>query len=167
VGKYNSSLTRVTPIFDELLRRDSTGLSWLPTLVSLPSLPGGQPAAAPPTLGRLEDRAWAPKEKSLPAPTALLEWLVRNAMQPASPQSLGRAGTRTSREALVRRDPETIAKAIDGLRATGRRDRAWYVLEGPSCPDVYLRTAEAVIVIEGKRTEAGPTTSTSWMQTRH
>ena len=45
--------------------------------------------------------------------------------------------------------------------------RAWYVLEGPSQPDVYLDSAEVVIVVEGKRTETAPTTSTAWMRVRH
>ena len=33
-------------------------------------------------------------------------------------------------------------------------ERAWYVLEGPSCPDVYLESDELVVVIEGKRNGA-------------
>jgi len=41
------------------------------------------------------------------------------------------------------------------------------VLEGRSAPDVFLATPEAVIVVEGKRTEAGPTTGTRWLPGRH
>jgi hypothetical protein len=40
------------------------------------------------------------------------------------------------------------------------------VLEGPSQPDVYLETENAIIVIEGKRTESGPTRVTDWMEPR-
>lgn len=46
-------------------------------------------------------------------------------------------------------------------------DRAWYVLEGCTGPDVYLETESVVIVIEGKRTERAPTTYTTWMVVRH
>jgi hypothetical protein len=40
------------------------------------------------------------------------------------------------------------------------------VLEGLTYPDVYLVTHDALVVIEGKRTEAGATTRTSWMASR-
>jgi hypothetical protein len=48
-----------------------------------------------------------------------------------------------------------------------KSERAWYVLEGPSCPDVFLETDDLIVVIEGKRTESGPTTATNWMPVRH
>lgn len=41
------------------------------------------------------------------------------------------------------------------------------ILEGPTYPDVLLVTPDAMVVIEGKRTEAGPTTSTTWRVGRH
>jgi hypothetical protein len=34
-GLYDSSATRVWPVFRQLLRRDPTGLSWLPTILGL------------------------------------------------------------------------------------------------------------------------------------
>lgn len=49
----------------------------------------------------------------------------------------------------------------------GAPGRTWCVLEGPSQPDAYLETPELLVVIEGKRTEHGPTTHTSWMPVRH
>jgi len=59
----------------------------------------------------------------------------------------------------------------EAMRLLGRdaieSERAWYVLEGPSCPDVFLETDDLIVVIEGKRTESGPTTATSWMPLRH
>jgi hypothetical protein len=63
------------------------------------------------------------------------------------------------------REPEAIGKALSLLEQDS--GRGWHVLEGASRPDVYLETPEAIVVIEGKRTEAGPTTHTSWMKTRH
>ena len=41
------------------------------------------------------------------------------------------------------------------------------MLEGRTWPDVYLETDQIIIVIEGKRDERGPMTSTTWMRTRH
>lgn len=45
--------------------------------------------------------------------------------------------------------------------------RAWYIFEGPTHPDAIIETPDALIVIEGNQTEAGPTTSTTWMPCRH
>jgi hypothetical protein len=68
---------------------------------------------------------------------------------------------------LLHRDPEVIGEALALLARPSVPAKAWYVLEGPSQPDVYLQTEEAIVVIEGKRTESGPTTTTSWMPGRH
>lgn len=43
----------------------------------------------------------------------------------------------------------------------------WHIFEGSTQPDVYLETEELIVVIEGKRTEHGPTTKTKWMNGRH
>lgn len=49
------------------------------------------------------------------------------------------------------------------LRSAGT-GRGWHVLEGPTYPDVFVETRDALVVVEGKRTEAGPTTSTSGLR---
>jgi hypothetical protein len=67
---------------------------------------------------------------------------------------------------LVERHPATTADALSKLDR-GRQAKAPHLLEGPSQPDAYLATAELILVVEGKRTEEGPTTWTSWMRTRH
>ena len=72
-----------------------------------------------------------------------------------------------NRRRVVDRDADTLAGALQSLQDRRPSPRAWYVLEGPSQPDVYLDTDEAVIVVEGKRTETAPTTSTAWMRVRH
>jgi hypothetical protein len=43
----------------------------------------------------------------------------------------------------------------------------WHVFEGPTQPDVYIQTPDLILVIEGKRTERGPTVKTTWMPGRH
>jgi hypothetical protein len=72
-----------------------------------------------------------------------------------------------NRRRVVDRDADTLAGALRSLQERRPSPRAWYVLEGPSQPDVYLDSADAVIVVEGKRTETAPTTSTAWMSVRH
>jgi hypothetical protein len=67
---------------------------------------------------------------------------------------------------LAQRDPATIGEALALLSKPPMPARAWYVLEGPSQPDVYLETSDTIIVIEGKRTEPAATRTTDWMETR-
>lgn len=99
-------------------------------------------------------------------PTSLLAWLVENLKPQTNNDAWGEEEARRKREALVRKDPAVIAEALARLKGRpGERD--WDVLEGASQPDVFLETDEVVVVIEGKRTEGGPTMATTWMPVRH
>lgn len=167
MGRYDSSRTRVTPVFDALLARDPTSQSWLPTLLALPEGVGTIPTPIVPAPGLLTSWGSGTQERSLPPPRSLLRWLVQQATLPIDAVARDTGETRARREALIRRDPATIAEALARLSRPRLPARAWYILEGPSRPDVYLETPELLVVIEGKRTEAGPTTYTTWMPGRH
>ena len=158
-GRFDSSKTRVAPFFDWLLEEDPTGGTWLSALVSLPQHGSSVPASI---TGELIDSAWGENERALPAPPSLLAWLVRNLKCPSSMKA---DELRPERRELIDGKPERIA---EGLRLLEDRstERAWYIFEGPSYPDAYLATSDAIVVIEGKRTEPGPTTSTTWMPIR-
>jgi hypothetical protein len=156
-GKYDSSKTRVHPVFKELW---SNGRDWLPQLLGLPT---GGCANAEIKAGDLTliEGHWEPHEKCLKPPVSLLSWLLRNV------DSLARKDLDSeSRRSLSNGDPETVALALRLLR-TEDASRGWYIFEGPTCPDVFLVAREAVVVIEGKRTEWGPTIDTSWLYGRH
>lgn len=160
-GRYDSSRTRVAPFFDYLLKKDHTGQSWLPRLLSLPI--GGAKGYGPSTLGPLVDHAWWPNERPLEPSPALLSWLVRNLK---CPSSMKEDEIRAERRDLMNKDPERVGQALR-LLETKPATREWYVMEGPSYPDAYLATDEIVAVVEGKRTEGGPTEGTTWMPIRH
>jgi hypothetical protein len=115
----------------------------------------------------LEERGWHPKEKGLLPPRVLLQWLVCCAKRQGNKDIKETPTTKQKREALLRHDRLVIGEALALLSRPSFSSQAWYVLEGLSRPDVYLQTEEAIVVIEGKRTETGPTTSTSWMPVRH
>jgi hypothetical protein len=160
MGAHDSSRTRVAPVFNHLYCRDISGRTWLPQLLSLVGVRcPDMPAHA------LVKASWWPREAALPAPLGLLRWLTENCARPSAPLS-GSRTTRARRLALLNRDAETIAAAQAAL-STPPVSKAWYVLEGPSQPDVYLETKDLMVVIEGKRTEPAPTTSTWWMPVRH
>jgi hypothetical protein len=163
---FDSSLTRVVPVLEALRSRDKTGRSWLPALLALPEYGASDavdPSGIDPTL---EQALWGEHEKALDAPVGLLSWLIRNLETPEAGMPKSDEKTSKLRRRLIERDRRTIEKALARLRTRGT-DRDWHILEGPSKPDVFLETPDALVAIEGKRTEAGPTTSTIWMPTRH
>ena len=73
--------------------------------------------------------------------------------------------TSLMRLALARRDPDVVQEALTRLR-DGEKGKAWFVLEGESCPDAYLETDSIVLVVEGKRTERTTTSKTTFMPKR-
>ena len=166
MGRYDSSRTRVAPVFDALMDRDDTGGSWLPAL--LRSASHADRAPLPEDVGPLlpnHPRWWGKRERRLNPPLSLLEHLVRNVDEAAVQRSRGREAVRVKRGLLAKKDAETIAEALDLLHR-GRTTRGWHVLEGRSAPDAFLETDRIVLVVEGKRTERACTTTTTWMKDR-
>ena len=164
-GIHDSSITRVAPVFDELEARGLLPGS-LGQLLSLPTREG-QDARDWGNPGEIEETMWwkekgRPKEKRLDPPRALLEYLVREL--PKDPEL---SSTVPDRDKLLAGDEEALARAIDALSGKTVPPRAWYVFEGRTSVDAYIRTSRYVVLVEGKRTEPGPTTHTSWMDTRH
>ena len=166
MGIRNSSRTRVAPIFERLYARDSTGRQWLPTLLTLGErttevsiLP------AQPTLIPNHQPTWGDTELSLDPPTSLLEYLVQNVTVERVDKSGDKGLVLQKRQLLARKDAMCIEEALAAIRS-GARGRHWYVLEGPSCPDATLIMDEAVLVVEGKRTERSCTSQTKWMTGR-
>jgi hypothetical protein len=157
-GKYDSSKTRVRPVFDTLWAR---GRDWLPTLLSLPEFGCGRLLEGNTPDLTLQSGFWEPSEKCLNPPIALLSYLIRH------PKLLVQKRSNIElRTKLLRGDPDAVERALHLLRTEPAR-RGWYIFEGPTCPDVYLVSHGALVVIEGKRTESGPTVKTEWLAGRH
>lgn len=166
MGKLDSSRTRVFPVFERLMKRDPSGASWLPKVLALPDRFDGTTSKVPEP-GPLVDHAWHPQEKRLRPPKALLRWLIENpAATPPAGFGTKSESARVKRAELASRDKARVAEAL-GLLELSDSDRAWHIFEGPTSVDAYLETAGAAILIEGKRTERGPTTHTTWMPVRH
>ena len=168
--KYDSSLTRVVPLIDFLRSGSGTDGTWVQAMVDTAQF--GRRVRVPPQLelneimygdGHAGDSTG---EKKLSPPRSLLEWLIRN---PSPPQN-GEWGTSeetvAKRKSLLEGTESTINEAMGGLdRWNG--GAAWYILEGNSQPDLFVRTPELVLVVEAKRTESEPTRRTTWMEVRH
>lgn len=166
MGRFDSSKTRVVPVFDHLLQSDSSGTSWLTTLLHLGSRVNS--AVIPNHPGELvadHPAYWGRNERPLQPPQKLLEWLVQHVSEEAVARSGDKGETLGKREALAHRDPAILKAALARLRA-GERGRQWFVLEGESFPDAFVETDTLVLVVEGKRTERSTTTKTKWMGKR-
>jgi len=108
---------------------------------------------------------WGAAEVPLPAPLALLEHLVEHVTEAQVIASGDIGDVLEQRRRLARHEPETVRAALAALRR-GERGRRWFVLEGESKPDAVLEMTDAVLVVEGKRTERSCTSKTKWMGAR-
>jgi hypothetical protein len=156
-GKYDSSKTRVAPVFNHL---KVLPCEWPRRLLELAEF--GSPDS---TIGgdmdlSFVEGAWGDKERGFRPPTALLEWLVRH------PERWASEPGNDERRRLCAGDPDTLERALASVQSSGNH-RRWFILEGYTYPDVFILTPSAVVVVEGKRTERGPTTHTKWMANRH
>lgn len=162
-GARDSSKTRVKPVFDLLWAQREP---WVRHLLELPR--GGCPDAriADEDLTPLEG-FWEPTGKQLNPPVSLLSWMIRNAgsLRPAG--DAGRGDPADDRRQRLRAgEPAVVEEALRLLRSDAR-PKGWNIFEGPTSPDVFLVTPDALIAVEGKRTELGPTTYTKWLSGRH
>lgn len=165
MGKFDSSKTRVQPVFDQLLASDRTGPKWLQKLLSLPSC--GNKFALPSECDfTVQETLWDPHEKKLEPPIALLSWLIRHPEKLAQWKSALDASMPKERRELLEGSEPRMIEALGLLRHNPRGER-WHIFEGETQPDVFIATPSLLVVIEGKRTEPHPTTSTAWMPIRH
>jgi hypothetical protein len=156
-GKYDSSKTRVVPVFEMLAQRSD---EWPRRLLELAQY--GSPDAEIPADLDLSFRKgeWGECEHALAPPVSLLEWLVQH------PETWASEPDTEQRRRLHAGDAQMLEQALDALRAP-HGSRGWFIFEGLTYPDAYIETPDATIVVEGKRTESGPTTHTKWMANRH
>jgi len=103
---------------------------------------------------------WGDKERGLRPPTALLEWLVYH------PETWATAPDNDQRHRLYVGDLDTRESALAAIQKWSG-GRKWFIFEGYTYPDALILTPGAIIVVEGKRTEPGPTKYTKWMANRH
>ena len=164
MGRFDSSRTRVAPVFSWLMARDGGGAGWLSELLAMPELAGRR--RAPIEAGRIGLARWHPCEQRLDPPIELLRHLVENP-QADPPEGFGTRSVaiRKRRELLYRGDPATRAAALEELEK-GYVENSWCV-RGSHVGRRLPRDRELDHPRGGKRTEAGPTTKTSWMQVRH
>jgi hypothetical protein len=183
MGHFDSSLTRVQPVFNCLLDQDRSGTAWLEKLIHIAA--STRPASTQPgSVGKLleeETPADVTKrfgkvfERVVSPPTAFLRWLLENPekMQVRNRESFGAqsADARTWRRQLFSAIPKERAAAqregLTRLESAGNNgsSRKWWAFEGWSHIDCCLMTETLVLFVEGKRTES-VSPSTLWFRQR-
>src|SRR3954454_16112516 len=173
MGEYNSSLTRVQPVFNHLLDRSPDGELWLTELVEMAALSRGGRAWRPSTpLGKLLPgetptdhgaRVGRVFERTVAPPADFLRWLLNHpeAMSVRDPVTFGAKSQRAQewRRKLFSSDPNHVREAqAEELRQLDKRlaqrgRNKWWAFEGFSHIDCTLVTADFVLFVEGKRTE--------------
>ena len=183
MGRKNSSLTRVQPVFNALLDLDPEGKAWLDRLLQMAAATKETPLQRLRQAGSLvpeETRAEAARrgvvfERIVPPPTAFLRWLLHHPQRMAVRDS-GKFGSKSEsaiewRPKLFSSNPEEQEEATaEGLRAleqtgAGRSGQQWWAFEGFSHIDCCLIAENLVLFVEGKRTE-GVSPSTLWFSKR-
>jgi hypothetical protein len=165
MGKFDSSKTRVMPVFDELLRHDNKGHFWLEKLIGLP-ICGNRVPLPPGCDFTIQECAWGDMEKKLEPPVALLSWLIRHSQELAKREVARDTAMPDKRRDLLNGSESRMLEALELLRNNPGGEK-WHIFEGETQPDVFIRTPTHLVVIEGKRTEPHATTSTTWMPVRH
>ena len=185
MGDRNSSLTRVQPIFDELLDQWPDGDSWLSELWDMAALTRpGVTLSKPVGLGKLlasetpaarAARQSTVYERAVAPPATFLQWLLENPqeMKISDPKHFGAKSdqARHWRGKLFSPDKHLVSEAqAEGRRQLGKRLKQrgrnkWWAFEGFSRIDCCLITSECVLFVEGKRTE-GVSPSTLWFEQR-
>lgn len=182
MGKYDSSLTRVQPFFDQLLDRDPAGAEWLPLVLrAMPRaevIPEGllnDPGQILPELAQRNDGRRHCFEYPVPPSEPFLRWLIQHPEELSWPR--GAAGefgpTATEwRRRLIHGTPEAQRQAMnEGLRQLGARGvkgsrRQPWAFEGWTNVDCCLKTTRLTLFVEGKRKEE-LSPSTAWFPARN
>jgi len=161
MGKYDSTKTRVTPLFN-FINSDPIKLN---TFFSV--------------FGKIiscEKNSkvkiyYGENEAKIQASKSMLIWMLENPKKLNRPNDHGEndrnSSTFKKRELLFSGDSETLAEAIDSINKMPKDAKIkWYILEGKTSPDIYIETEDAIFIGEAKRTEKKITTKTRWLKNR-
>ena len=159
MGDKNSSLTRVIPLMD-LLIKDTVNFDKFFTIFNK-KIKIDYP---------IIEYRYGYDEKAIQPPRSILKWLVENTDKlKDSEKAKIIADTKKSsieRAKLFSNDENQKKTALSNLEKQKLPQVAWYIFEGYTQPDIYIETRTTIIVGEAKRTEDKLTTETTWLKNR-
>ena len=156
MGEKNSSLTRVQPVFDYInldIQKLNQFFSLFDKKVSITS--------------KILFCKYGENEASIKPPKELLLWCINNIdkLNSVEFEKIKESDSTINRKryALYTNDPATKQKALTELKNEHLPEKAWFIFEGYTHPDIYIETKNEIFIGEAKRTESILTTSTTWM----
>lgn len=159
MGDKNSSLTRVIPLMD-LLIKDTVNFDKFFTIFNK-KIKIDYP---------IIEYRYGYDEKAIQPPRSILKWLVENTDKlKDSEKAKIIADTKKSsieRAKLFSNNENQKKTALSNLEKQKLPQVAWYIFEGYTQPDIYIETRTTIIVGEAKRTEDKLTTETTWLKNR-
>jgi hypothetical protein len=178
-GSFNSSRTRVQPVFGALLTSDPTGRDWIPRLLGLANRNREHGATLAANAGTLRtpegsDDNKQPFERAFPPPAAFLEWCIGHPERLKRPRSAEKASDTVRKrrasflQAGTAESEELKRQALALLRAgsPAKSARQWWAFEGFTSVDLCLETDSLVLFVEGKRFEQ-VSGAVSWVDQRN
>lgn len=162
MGIFDSSLYRVRPLM-ETVEKDNSALTALLSLVGIPPL--SAPQCYRYNGENCTEIQLKPTKKHL---SALIDHMATKNHAPASVKG-------KDRTELFFGDPQTRAKACARAKqaleaqygSLKSSDKAWFLFEGFSNPDIFIEGKDYVIVCEGKWTEPHLTTTTTHLSDKN
>ena len=159
MGRYNSSVYRVRPLM-QVVEKDITAFHKLLSLVGIAPL--GIPNIYLYDGEGCTEKQLKPSKRHL---AALISYMAEKDHTGVSVANTRRRqlffpdpSMPNSRAAACRAALAELEKSYDALAST---NRAWYVFEGFTNPDIFIEGDDYVIVCEGKWTESHITTKTT------
>lgn len=159
MGKHNSSLTRVKPLFD-FINSDFDKLNSFLGLFDYKNLRIEQ--------NSLIEVRYGNNEKEIPPSRTLLIWMLYNLDVLNKVKNFGVINVGSDkynkRKLLFSGDTKLRNEAINVIQTkTKLPKRDWYIFEGHTFPDIYIETIDSIFIGEAKRTEKNITTNTKWL----
>jgi len=162
MGIRNSSLTRVKPLFD-FIDSDVDKLNQLFGLFKR-------------KIPKIEENSiieirYGDNEKKIPPSRSLLIWMLQNLKELNNVKNFGvdnkNTETYQKRKSLFSGDKKILNDAIKIIKTKVKLpNRAWYIFEGKTHPDIFIETIDSIFIGEAKRTEKDITTTTKWLNKR-
>ena len=175
-GQYNSSITRVRPVFKQLIYRENT--KWIADILRLSPVLIAQDIAT--NIGNVLPHNYEKRpfqgteleacfEASLPPADEFLRWLIENPTKMTWCNVKTSDSTTAARKELFVGSKKREAEALAALKQYGAEGSAkkWWAFEGFTEVDCLIETDTVLLGIEGKRTEEGPSASVSWYPHRN
>ena len=161
MGKYDSTKTRVVPLFDFINSNHDE-------LNKLFSVFGMDKSFEKNSIIKI---CYGKNEAKIPASKSMLIWMLENLDKLSNVTNYGtnnqNSDTFKKRELLFSGDSKTFDEAIDSVKNMPKgTERKWYIFEGKTSPDIYIETNDSIFIGEAKRTERDITTKTMWLKNR-